>query len=114
MASRRFWDHYRRFFFEEEEDLDDIEGRIFLNPPRVTYYLGRGRRGDNSRLHRGIMIIRERERDGFDPIRLGRSGRRGRSGDIGRDIGRSGRRGRTGDIGRSGRRGRTGEIGRSD
>jgi hypothetical protein len=64
-----------RFFldFEDEED-EEIENVIFLNRFRTTYYLGRGRFGDNSRLHRGMMIIRELEREG----RGGRA-RRGRS-----------------------------------
>lgn len=37
-----------------EEEEEDEEG--FLNPPRRTYYLGRGRHGDNSRLHRGRVV----------------------------------------------------------
>jgi hypothetical protein len=54
-----------RFFFDFDEDEDDeFEAAVFLNPFRTTYYLGRGRFGDNSRLHRGIMLIREREREG--------------------------------------------------
>ena len=47
--------------FIDDDDDDEFEDRIFLNPFRTTYYLGRGRFGDNSRLHRGIMLIRERE-----------------------------------------------------
>lgn len=81
--------HYRRgrrFFFDfDDEDDDEFEEAIFLNPFRTSYYLGRGRFGDNSRLHRGIFLVREREREreeegGFSPARFGRSGRRRRRG----------------------------------
>ena len=41
-----------------DEDDEEIEGAIWLNPFATTYYLGRGRHGDNSRLHRGIMLFR--------------------------------------------------------
>jgi hypothetical protein len=68
----------KRFFldFDDDDDDDEFEDAILLNPFRVTYYLGRGRFGDNSRLHRGIMLIRER--GGFSPTFLDewRRGRR--------------------------------------
>ena len=84
MAGRR-----GRFFFDFEEDEDDeFEDAVFLNPFSTTYYLGRGRFGDNSRLHRGIMLIREREFEGLSAFRGG-SGR-GRSGPR-TGLGRSGR-----------------------
>ena len=68
-----------RFFFDFDEDDEDIEGAIWLNPFRTTYYLGRGRFGDNSRLHRGIMLFRERGRSGRLYRFFGYSGR-GRTG----------------------------------
>ena len=75
-----FWDR-------DEDELEHEFGEaISLNPFRTTYYLGRGRFGDNSRLHRGILVIRERDFEGFagfrgrhDRRRRGRSGDRGRS-----------------------------------
>ena len=77
---RRGW---RSFFDFDEDELEaEFEGEpIALNPFRTSYYLGRGRFGDNSRLHRGWMIIRERgfSPSGFRLRRFGRSGR-GRSG----------------------------------
>jgi hypothetical protein len=76
---------YRRSFWDlDEDELEHEFGgeAISLNPFRTTYYLGRGRFGDNSRLHRGIMVIREREH-GFSPIGLGDRHRRRRRG--GRD-----------------------------
>lgn len=48
---------------EDDEEEEEFERSRRLNPPRKTFYLGRGRRGDNSRLHRGIMLFRDRERD---------------------------------------------------
>ena len=82
----------RSFFFDfDEDELEaEFDGEpVALNPFSTTYYLGRGRFGDNSRLHRGWMIIRERgfSPSGFrrfrSPIRRDRSGRgfsgRGRS-----------------------------------
>jgi hypothetical protein len=50
--------------FDEDDTIDEDFGEAevrFLNPFNTTYYLGRGRFGDNSRLHRGLMIIREIE-----------------------------------------------------
>lgn len=82
-----FWDR-------DEDELEHEFGEaISLNPFRTTYYLGRGRFGDNSRLHRGILVIRERERDerfGRFAARHGRSGR-GRSARHGRSGERRGR-----------------------
>ena len=59
MARRR--SRLGRMLIGFEDEDDEIEGEIFLNPFQTTYYLGRGRFGDNSRLHRAIMLIRERE-----------------------------------------------------
>jgi hypothetical protein len=63
---RRRRDGFRPLFDLDFEDVDDTPDpdwpdAIWLNPFQTTYYLGRGRFGDNSRLHRGLMIVRERD-----------------------------------------------------
>jgi hypothetical protein len=69
---RSFWD------LDEDELEHEFGGEaISLNPFRTTYYLGRGRFGDNSRLHRGILVFREH---GVSPIGLGDRRKRRRRG----------------------------------
>jgi hypothetical protein len=54
-------DQYRVFrdfvpFDDEEDENGDEEFEpILFNPPRRTYYLGRGRHGNNSKLHRALL-----------------------------------------------------------
>lgn len=47
------------FKLRQQEDAEE-DGRA-LNPPRRTLYLGRGRRGDNSKLHRAFRRREEEE-----------------------------------------------------
>jgi hypothetical protein len=46
---------YRDLAFEPFDDPDpDPDPEVLFNPPHRTRYFGRGRHGDNERLHRAI------------------------------------------------------------
>jgi hypothetical protein len=61
---------------DDDPDPEPDVPRLF-NPPRITYYLGRGRHGNNSKLHRAIL----RERP--NPFIEGFGFRGGRSRELG-------------------------------